>query len=104
MHPRLFLLGPLYVLTLWAAAGAFRSLGTRARVGVLFGALLVVCGLVFSALIQRTVALHAVVQPPNPVRLGGGPWPLVLAYAALVLALAGLLLKQRATLRAGSAD
>lgn len=49
---------------------------------------------IFSALIQRTVALHAVVQPPNPVRLGGGPWPLVLAYAALVLALAGLLLKQ----------
>jgi len=96
MHPRLLMLGPLYVLMLWGAARAFRSLGRRQQAAVVLGACFGVCAVVFSALIQRVAALHALVQPPNPVRLGAGPWASVIVYTVVVIIAAGLLLRQSA--------
>jgi len=94
LHPRLFMLGPLYLVVFWWAARAFRDLTPRARLEVVGGAVLVACGLVFCVLIQRVAGLHSLRQPPNPVRLGGGPWFSVVAYATVLLTLAWLLLRQ----------
>jgi hypothetical protein len=94
MHPRLFMLGPLVAVTLFWAGRASRTLELRSRIAVLLGALFVAAGLVFSALIQGTASLHALVQPPNPVRLGGGPWLVVIGYAVALGTLAWLSFKQ----------
>jgi hypothetical protein len=93
LHPRLFMLLPLFGAIFWAAGRAWAALAARARAATLLGVLLVAGACVYVVLIQRVLSLHAVVQPPNPVRPGVGPWPAVVGYFFVLAAVSAQLFR-----------
>jgi hypothetical protein len=100
VHPRLFMLAPPIAWEFLPAARAWRTLPGRERALLVAGVVLFVAALGFAYMIQATVSLHAVKQPPNPVCPGRGPWLPVVAYAAVILGFTALLWREGSRLDA----
>lgn len=94
VHPRLFMLAPSIAAEFVPAARAWRKLSGAQRAWFVGGVVLFLGALGFAYLIQSTVTLHAVKQPPNPVFPGRGPWLPVTSYWAVILGFTALLLRE----------
>jgi len=94
VHPRLFMLLPALALILLAGARGWSKLVPRERALFVAGVVAFLTGLAFAAMIQTTVSLHAVKQPPNPIGPGRGPWPLVTGFALTMFGLSLALFRE----------
>jgi hypothetical protein len=100
VHPRLFMLAPPLLAEFWPALRRFRELTPRERALVVAGVVCFAGAVAFAYMIQSTVTLHAIKQPPNPLIPGRGPWYLVVGFWGLILALVLLLLREGSRLDA----
>lgn len=98
VHPRLLMLAPLLAVVFSFAARARRRLTSGEKLATLGGALLFAGGLAYALIIQRVVSLHALAQPPSPVRPGAHP--LFFVYALMLATCVVLLARQRSWLDA----